>query len=399
MSSHFGSQPIGGQRNQARRPVRRLDEIMKDSSRQGLELHVDKVMLGVILALVGFGLIMVYSSSAMLAETHYGSQFHFLARQAGWAVVGLVLMCIAIKVDYRYYKNYPFVIGSLAVSALMLLTVFAFPRLNGTHRWIRWGAASLQPSEIAKIALIFYIAYFIENRSDRLDEFWRVFFPVALIAGIFMGLVAAEPDLGTALSLGVIFVAVMFATGARKRHILSLAIPAVPVLAYMLIFVPWRLQRLMDFRDPWKNQLTSGFQTVQSLIAIGSGGLTGTGFAQGRQKLFYLPSPHTDFIFAVIGEELGLIGAVAVVVVFSLLAWRGLRAAKHAPDRFGQLLALGITVMIVAQAFFNMSVALSILPTKGIPLPFISAGGSSLAINLLAAGILLNVSKHGEIFS
>ncbi|MGH9759731.1 MAG: peptidoglycan glycosyltransferase FtsW, partial [Blastocatellia bacterium] len=270
--------------------------------------------------------------------------------------------------------------------------------LNETHRWIRYGPASLQPSEIAKIALILYIAYFVEKRADRLNEFWRVFIPIALVAGLFMLMVGAEPDLGTALSLGVIFLVVMFFAGARIQHLLALAIPAVPALAYMLIFVPWRLQRLLDFMDPWKNQTTTGFQTVQGLIAIGSGGIGGMGLAEGRQKLFYLPAPHTDFIFAVIGEELGLIGTIAVVVIFSVLAWRGFRAAHHAPDKFGQLLAMGITVMIVAQAFFNMSVALSLVPTKGIPLPFISAGGSSLAINLLAAGILLNISKHSEIW-
>jgi len=197
------------------------------------------------------------------------------------------------------------------------------------------------------------------------------------------------------LSIGLVFAVVMFSAGVPLRYLASLAVPAVPLLAGMLLFVPWRLQRILDFLDPWKNQTTSAFQTVQAMVAIGSGGQTGIGLAQGKQKLFYLPSPHTDFIFAVVGEELGLIGAAAVVLVFAILAWRGLRAARLAPDTFGQLLAVGITVMIAAQAFFNMSVALSLVPTKGIPLPFISCGGSSLAMNLLAAGILLNVSKHG----
>jgi len=354
-------------------------------------------MLAIILMLVLFGLVMVYSASAVLAEDKYGSEYHFLIRQAVWAVVGLVLMAAAIKVDYRNYKRPQVVLALLGISFVLLVAVFAFPVLNGTHRWIRLGQASLQPSEVAKLALICYVAYFVDKRADQLDGYLSTFLPVTGVACAAMLLIAKEPDLGTALSIGLVFVVMMFGAGARLLHLASMLIPTAPFLAYMLLFVPWRLQRLLDFLHPWKNQTTTGFQTVQALIALGSGGATGLGLAEGRQKLFYLPSPHTDFIFAVVGEELGLIGTLAVLVVFALLAWRGIRASIYAPDKFGQLLALGITVMIVAQAFFNMSVALSILPTKGIPLPFISCGGSSLAINLLAAGVLLNVSKHGEI--
>ncbi|HWN98096.1 MAG TPA: FtsW/RodA/SpoVE family cell cycle protein, partial [Blastocatellia bacterium] len=207
--------------------------------------------------------------------------------------------------------------------------------------------------------------------------------------------VALEPDLGTALALGVVFVVVMFQAGTPLRYLATLALPVVPAMVAMLL-VPWRFQRILAFLDPWKYQSTWGFQPVQSMIAIGSGGTSGVGFAAGKQKLFYLPAPHTDFIFAVIGEELGLIGAVTLVLLFGLIAWRGFRAARFAPDLFGQLLAVGLTTMIVAQALFNISVTLSLVPTKGIPLPFISAGGSSLAISLFAAGVLLNVSKHGK---
>jgi len=358
------------------------------------DLPVDRYMLVAVLGLVLFGLIMVYSSSAVLAQKKYGSEYYFLIRQGIWALIGLGAMTVAIKMDYRNLKHPAVVYSLLVISLLMLVSLFFLQKLNGTHRWIRFGQASLQPSEIAKIALICYMAYFVDRRGEEFDTLVRGFLPVVLAAAVIIGLIAAEPDLGTALSVGVIFGVVMFAAGVKVRHLAMLLVPALPVLAYMLLFVPWRFQRVMDFLDPWKNQTTSGFQTVQALIAIGSGGTTGVGLAEGKQKLFYLPAPHTDFIFAVVGEELGLIGTMAVLVIFAFLAWSGFRAAKSSPDRFGQLLAVGFTTMIVAQAFFNISVALALVPTKGIPLPFISSGGSSLAINLIAAGILLNVSKH-----
>jgi cell division protein FtsW len=221
----------------------------------------------------------------------------------------------------------------------------------------------------------------------------KTFMLAAGAGGLIIGLVALEPDLGTAVALGLVFVMMMLEARIPLHYLASLLIPVVPTVTMMLL-VPWRFQRLMAFIDPWKYQSSWGFQPCQSMIAIGSGGTAGLGFAQGKQKLFFLPSPQTDFIFAVIGEELGLIGAGAVILLFGLLAYRGFRAARYAPDMFGRLLAVGLTVMIVAQAFFNISVTLSLVPTKGIPLPFISAGGTSLAISLFAAGVLLNISKH-----
>jgi cell division protein FtsW len=363
----------------------------------GRDLPVDKVLLAIVLMLTLFGAVMVYSASAMLAEKNYGNQFYFLYRQSAWAMAGLIAMAIAMRIDYRHYRRPAVVCSLLGVTLLMLIVVLFLPTVNDTHRWIRYGRyVSLQPSEVAKLALTAYLAFILERNVKNVDSFKRVFIPTSLVAGLVIVLVAAEPDLGTAMALGVVFVAMMFQAGVPARYLATLAVPALPALAGMLLFVPWRLQRLMDFIDPWKNQTTSGFQVVQSLIAIGSGGPNGLGFAQGKQKLFYLPAPHTDFIFAVIGEELGLIGAATIVLLFGLLAWRGFRAARFAPDIFGQLLAVGLTVMIIAQAFFNISVTLSLVPTKGIPLPFISAGGSSLAISLFAAGVLLNLSKHGK---
>jgi cell division protein FtsW len=363
----------------------------------GRDLPVDKVMLAIVLGLTLFGAVMVYSASAILAQENHGSQFHFLARQATWAALGLAAMAVAMRIDYRHYKRPGVVLALVAVTLVLLVAVFFFPARNSTHRWITYGRLfSLQPSEVAKLALIAFLAFFLEKQAGEITSYRRTFMVAAGVAGAMVALVAAEPDLGTAMALGVVFTVMMFQAGTPARHILSLALPAAPTLFYMLVFVPWRLQRLIDFIDPWKNPTTSGFQIVQSLIAVGSGGVSGVGFAQSKQKLFYLPAPHTDFIFAVIGEELGLIGAATVVLVFAVLGWRGLTAAKFAPDTFGQLVAVGITVMITAQALFNVSVALSLVPTKGIPLPFISAGGSSLAINLFAAGVLLNISKHAK---
>jgi cell division protein FtsW len=361
----------------------------------GRELPVDKVLLAIVLGITLFGAVMVYSASAILAEKNYGSQFYFLSRQAIWALIGLAAMAAGLSIDYRHYKRPVVIYSVLVVTLVLLIAVLFLPTVNGTNRWIRYGSLSLQPSEPAKLALIAFLAFYLERRAREIESFKRSFVWAAVVAGVLIGLVGKEPDLGTAMALGLVFVTMMFHAGTPVRYFATLAVPVVPAITYMLL-KPWRFARLLAFLDPWKYQTTWGFQPVQSMIAIGSGGGGGVGFAQGRQKLFYLPAPHTDFIFAVIGEELGLIGAGTLVLLFGLLAWRGYRAARFAPDMFGQLLAVGLTTMIIAQAFFNISVTLSLVPTKGIPLPFVSAGGSSLAISLFAAGVLLNVSKHGK---
>lgn len=367
----------------------------KARSQSGRGLPVDKIMLAIVLGITLFGAVMVYSASAILAERNYGNQFYFLGRQAMWVVVGLVAMAAAICIDYRHYKRPALIIPLLAGTLLLLVVVLLLPRVNETHRWIRYGRYfSLQPSELTKLALVAFLGFFLEKKIKDVER-WFTFMRAAIVAGVLIALVGAEPDLGTALALGLVFLAMLFHAGTPIRYFATLAVPVVPAMTYMLL-KPWRFARLLAFLDPWKYQTTWGFQPVQSMIAIGSGGSGGVGFAQGRQKLFYLPAPHTDFIFAVIGEELGLMGAATLVLLFALLAWRGFRAARFAPDLFGQLVAVGLTTMIVAQAFFNISVTLSLVPTKGIPLPFVSAGGSSLAISLFAAGVLLNVSKHGK---
>jgi cell division protein FtsW len=359
------------------------------------ELPVDKVMLATVLGLSLFGVVMVYSASAVVAQRNHGTQFYFLYRQGLWAVIGLLGLAAGLSIDYRKY-NRKLVVSPLVVATLILLVVVLLcPPINGTHRWIRYGQLSLQPSEVSKLALVAFLAFFLERRADELKRFKRTVAPAAFVSGLVIGLVAIEEDLGTALAMVVVFGVMMFQAGVPLGHIAVLAIPVIPAVTFMLL-APWRFQRILAFLDPWKYQSSWGFQAVQSMIAIGSGGTSGLGFAQGKQKLFFLPAPHSDFIFAVIGEELGLFGAATVVLVFGLLARRGFRAASAAPDMFGQLLAAGLTVMLTAQALFNVSVTLSLVPTKGIPLPFVSSGGSSLAISLFAAGVLLNISKHGK---
>jgi cell division protein FtsW len=297
--------------------------------------------------------------------------------------------------DYQRLRNRKLVYALLVVTIFMLLAVFAFPRINGAHRWIKLAGFSIQPSELSKLVLAIFLAYFLEQRAGEEGSFWRTFVPAMTVTGLLALLVVAEPDLGTAMMLAVVSVVMCYTAGVRLLHLGMAAAPALVGIVAMLIFVPWRMRRMITFLDPWSDPQDSGFQVVQSLIAVGSGGVNGLGFAQGRQKMFFLPFAHSDFIFAVVGEELGLLGALVVLLVFGIFLWRGLRAALGAPDRFGMLLGLGLVMGIVVQAFFNISVVLSLVPTKGIPLPFISYGGSSLVPTLVAVGILLNISQYG----
>lgn len=360
------------------------------------KLHPDKWLFAATVGLALFGVVMVYSASAMLAQAENHSQFFYLVKQAIWTAIGLVVMFVMMQVDYRHLKNRRVVYGLIVVTVLMLLAVFGFGKINGAHRWIRLGGFSIQPSEFSKLTLAIFLAYFLEKRAGEESDFWRTFVPCGMLTGALAFLIVLEPDLGTAFMLAVLFFVVTYTAGVRLAHLGMAAAPALVGFAALLIFVPWRLRRLITFLDPWADPQNSGFQVVQSLIAVGSGGTDGLGFAQGKQKMMFLPFAHSDFIFAVIGEELGLVGTLAVVLVFGLFLWRGIRTSLLAPERFGMLLSLGIVVVIVAQALFNISVVLSLVPTKGIPLPFISYGGSSLVPTLAAVGILLNISQHAS---
>jgi cell division protein FtsW len=360
------------------------------------KLAPDKWLFAATVGLALFGVVMVYSASAILAQKENGNQFHYVLKQGVWVAIGFVVMLLAMQFNYQQLKNRRIVYGLLLICTIGLISVFGFSSVNGAHRWIKLPGASLQPSEVAKLSLIIFLAYFLEKRAGEEGDFWRTFVPCGVITGWLACLVVIEPDFGTAMMLVLIFTILIYTSGARVLHLAMAAAPALVVAAGLLIFVPWRLRRLVTFLDPWADQQGAGFQVVQSLIAIGSGGTNGLGFAQGKQKMLFLPFAHSDFIFAVVGEELGLVGAIAVIAVFALFLWRGVRTALLAPDRFGMLLSLGIVTSIVAQALFNISVVLSLVPTKGIPLPFISYGGSSLVPTLAAVGILLNVSQHAS---
>ena len=358
------------------------------------KLYPDKWLFAATIGLALFGVVMVYSASAVIAQRENGNQYYYVIKQGIWTSIGFVVMLAAMQFDYNRLRDRRIVYGLLLLTVLMLVAVFAFGRINGAHRWIKFKGFSVQPSELSKLVLALFLAYFLERHAGDERSFWRTFVPCAFITGLLAVLVVAEPDLGTAMMLAVIFGVLIYTAGARLMHLGLVAAPALVGVAGLLIFVPFRMRRMIMFLDPWADPQGSGFQVVQSLIAIGSGGPNGLGFAQGKQKMMFLPFAHSDFIFAVIGEELGLIGTLTVLLIFGLFLWRGIRTSLLAPDRFGMLLSLGLVTGIVAQALFNISVVLSLVPTKGIPLPFISYGGSSLVPTLAAVGILLNISQH-----
>jgi len=360
------------------------------------KLQADEWLFAATVALALFGVVMVYSASAVVAQGENHGQYHYVVRQGAWVIVGLGALLLGMRLDYRVLRAGKVAYGLLLLTVVLLLAVFAFPPVNGAQRWIRFAGFTAQPSELAKLALAVFLARFLERRAGEEGSFWRTFVPCAAVAGLLAVLIVAEPDLGTAMMLLVICVTMLFTAGARLAHLGLAAAPALVALAGLLVFVPWRLKRLVTFWDPWADPQGAGYQVVQSLLAVGSGGVHGLGFTEGRQKLFFLPYAYSDFIFAVVGEELGLLGGLGVVALFGLFLWRGMRAALRAPDRFGMLLGVGVVTGVVAQALFNMSVVLSLVPTKGIPLPFISYGGSSLVPTLFAVGVVLNISQQGS---
>ena len=363
------------------------------------KLQFDKWLFAAAVGLALFGIVMVYSASAIIAVRENNNQYYYVMKQGMWTIIGFGAMLAAMHFDYQRLRDRRIVYGLLVLSVVLLLTVFAFSPVNGARRWIRLPGFSVQPSEISKLTLTIFLAYFLEKRAGEETAFWRTFVPCISVTGACALLVVAEPDLGTALMLAVVCAVMCYTAGARLLHLALAAVPALVGMAGLLIFTPWRMRRLVTFLDPWADPQGASYQVVQSLIAVGSGGTSGLGFAQGKQKLFFLPFAHSDFIFAVVGEELGLFGALTVIAVFGLLLWRGVRAALLAPDRFGMLLSLGLVTTIVTQALFNISVVLSLVPTKGIPLPFISYGGSSLVPTMVAVGILLNVSQYAGVGS
>lgn len=360
------------------------------------KLQSDQALFAVTAALLGLGLVMVWSASSALAQENYGSPHYFLVKQAAWCALGLLAMATAMRTDYRKLRDPRFVYGALIVTTLLLVLVLFLKPVNDAHRWIRLGSLSFQPAELAKLVVILFLAYHLERRADRVNEFLPSLFPALLMLGWLAFLIYIQPDLGTAATIVAVGGVMLFVSGVRLRYFAALALPGAYLMYRAVMVAAYRRDRIEAFLNPWSDARGAGYQLIQSLIAVGTGGVTGVGLMEGRQKLFYLPYPYSDFIYAVIGEELGLLGAAAVVAAFVLFLWRGVRAAWKAPDRFGTLLAAGLTLAVVLQAFVNVSVVLGLLPTKGIPLPFVSAGGSSLLLTLLAVGVVLNISQHGD---
>ena len=359
-------------------------------------ISVDSWLFIVTLLLVFVGLVMVFSASAVMAKERYGSGYYFLLRQMGWAVGGLVVMIVAMKIDYRRYKHPAVIFSLLGVTTLLLIAVFFLDRAHHTHRWIHWGSFSFQPSELAKPALIFFLAYFLESRVNTMRDWRSTVLPAIIPTCVFLGLIVFQPDLGTAIACAAITFCVLFVAGLELRYLGYGLLASLLPLYFLIFHVAYRRDRILAFLDPYSDPQGRGFHIIQSLIAVSTGGITGLGLMEGKQKLFYLPEPHTDFIFAVTAEELGLVGALVLVVLFAIFLWRGVRTALHTKDMFGRFLVVGITSMVVVQAFINMSVVLGLMPTKGIPLPFVSYGGSSLLVTLACVGVLLNVSKQVE---
>jgi cell division protein FtsW len=360
------------------------------------KLSSDRILFAITVALVLGGIVMVFSASAVFASENFQSPYYFLIRQGSWALLGLIGMCVLMHVDYHHYRRPIIVFTGLFLCATLLLVVFFLDKSHNTHRWLKLGVLSFQPSELSKISLVIFMAFFLERRAGKVNDLRHTLLPFGVVLLVFVCLIFLEPDLGTALSITAVAFILLFSAGLQYRYIGGLVLVALPALFYSVYFFEYRLRRVLVFLDPWKDPQGAGFQIIQSLIAIGTGGLTGVGLMNGKQKLFYLPEPHTDFIFAVIGEELGLLGGGVLLVSFGVFLWRGLRLSLRAPDPFGQFLATGLTVMVVCQALINVSVSLGLLPTKGIPLPFMSSGGSSLLISLAGVGILLNVSQHSN---
>ena len=367
------------------------------------QTETDKWLFGVTLALCLLGAVMIFSASAVTAKEQYGHSYYFVLRQAMWLIGGLVGMFALMKLDYHKLRE-PAVVYTVICAVLVMLVLALFmSKSHATHRWIRFGPVGIQPSELAKLGAILYLAWFLDLRRHagtrldfRTDDLMQTILPAVAPVLVCVALILLQPDLGTSVDIVLIMTAMLFVAGLSWKWLGVGAAVAAPALFVLIAFVSYRAVRVMSFLHPESDPQGAGFQLMQSLIAVGSGGFSGVGLMESKQKLFFLPEAQTDFIYAVICEELGFIGAVAVIALFAVYGFRGIRAAFNAPDGFGRMLALGVTAMVIFQSLINFAVVLGMMPTKGIPLPFVSYGGSSLLVMLLATGVLLNVAHQGS---
>ena len=354
----------------------------------------DSVLLSITVVLLLFGTVMIYSTSAVFAERQFQDSHHFLITHLAHLVLGVGAMAFAAKIDYHRWRDWlPPIMVVMLVMLVMVLIPGIGHEVKGARRWIRIPGMGIQPSEILKIVMIIYVASHLDRKQDVMSSFFRGVSPNYAVAGVYLSLVLLQPDFGTAALISMSILLMIYIGGARKVHIFGSIVAFGGLATVLVLSQTYRVRRLMAFMDPWGDPLDSGFQIIQSFIALGSGGLLGRGLGDGRQKLFFLPDAHTDFIFAIVGEELGFIGVVILVAMFVALLWRGFKISMNAPDTFGRYLAFGFTSIIGTQTVLNLFVVTGLLPTKGLPLPFVSAGGTSLVVVLFMTGVLLNISK------
>jgi cell division protein FtsW len=350
--------------------------------------------------LVALGVVMVYSSSAITAQEIYGDAAYFLKRHLIYLTLGLAGFFVVLGIEEGRIRRWA---KPLMALSLLLLVVVLIPgigqRVSGARRWFKLGGFGFQPSELAQLAIILYMADVLSRKRGLLRDFFQGVLPALLVLGLTVGLILIEPDLGTSLATAVVALLLLFVAEVRWKILLPMFLSAVPVVAVLILTKPYRMRRIMAYLNPWADPEGSGFQLIQSLVALGSGGLLGVGLGESRQKLFYLPAAHTDFIFAVIGEELGFVGVTGVLLLFAALFWYGVRLALAAPDPFGMMAALGIVMLLALEMLVNVGVATGAIPTKGLPLPFISYGGSSLIVNLASIAVLLNVVRPRKVIA
>lgn len=365
-------------------------------------LTSDRAQLGITLALIALGLIVLWSAAMPFMGPGAGGEAYrgvngasIMLRQVFFAVLGLAAMMAALRIDYRILRSPAASFGIMGTSIALLVLALLSPAVNDTHRWIRFGGLSFQPSEWTKLAVVIFLAAELDRRGDRIQTVRDLFWPLALL-GVTLGLIYLQPDFGSAAHVALVAAVLAFVAGVPKRLFVLAGAVAAPLVWLGIAGASYRIDRIVAFLDPWSQRTGSGYQLIQGMIAVGSGGVGGKGFMRGDQKLSYLPYPFSDFIFGVVGEELGFLGSVFVVGLFLAFLWRGLRTAYRAPDLFGRLLATGLTLIVVTQAFINMSVVIGLLPTKGIPLPLFSAGGTSLVLCLVSVGLILSISQHAD---
>jgi len=361
--------------------------------------HYDRMLLIAILMLVGASMVMVYSSSSVVALTSYDDPSFFMKRQIMWTAIGLLLLGITMRTDFRILADRRAVLLLVFLSLALLAATF-IPgigrMINGSRRWLRLGMFSFQPSELAKFSVVVYMSYTLAKKGERIRDFLNGLVPAYVATAVFLGIIILQPDFGAVMTIaGVVFI-MLFAGGANLLHLGGTVLAALPFVIFAVTHKAYRWRRITAFLDPWSDPHGSGHQIIQSFLAFGSGGVFGRGLGEGRQKLLFLPERHSDFIYAVIGEELGLIGAIAILTLFLVILWRGVRIALSAGDDFSRLLALGITLLITMQGVINMAVVTGLLPTKGIALPLVSYGGSSLVITMAALGVLLSISRENS---